>query len=354
MAKNEFMDFLGCPDRVCLVAEVSCNHGGDLKRAIQMIRTAKECGADAVKFQTYTPDSLTLDVKNRYFTIHHPKWGGQTLYQLYKKTAPPLTWFKRLKEVADEVGIVFFSTALDAASVDLLETLDVPCHKLTSFELVDLGLVRCAARTGKPLILSTGMATIEEIREAVQTAKRAGASRIALLKCLSSYPAPWEQMNLRTIPDLRRRFRRPVGLSDHSLGTHAAVAAVALGAVLIEKHFILSKKIKTPDSFFSIVPSELEALVKAVRIVEKSLGQVHYGLTDAEQKSKVFRRSLFVARDVKKGEVFTEENVRSVRPSNGLSPKYLPFILGKRARVHVAKGTPLSPKHIQQLSRVMR
>ena len=324
------------------VAEVSANHGGNFNRAVALIKKAKQCGADAVKFQTYTPETLTINVDNKYFRITHPQWGGQTLYELYKKASTPWNWFKKLKKVADDIGIIFFSTAFDKTAVDLLEEINVPIHKIASFELVDLSLIEYAAKTHKPLILSTGMADICEIQEAVTTARKAGAEDITLLKCVSSYPAKPEEMNLRTIPHMRELFQCPVGLSDHSLGIGASLCAVALGATVIEKHFIQSRKIKTPDSFFSIEPQELKQLVESARIVEQALGEVHYGLTEEQRKSRAFRRSLFVIQDMKKGEVFTEDNIRSIRGAHGLSPKYAPVISGKKAGKNITKGTPLN------------
>jgi len=329
---------------VYIAAEISANHGQDLKRALKMIRVAKACGADAVKFQTYTPDTLTLNVDNKYFRIRHPKWGGQTLYQLYQKAYTPWKWFKKLKKEADTIGIDFFSTAFDKTSVDFLEDLGAFCHKIASFELVDLPLIAYAAKTKKPLILSTGMATFREIKEAVDVARKAGCRDLTLLKCVSSYPADPKQMNLNTIPDMIKRFNFRIGLSDHTMGTGVATAAVVLGARFIEKHFTLSRKIKTPDSFFSLEPHELKNLVDNVRLVEQSLGKVHYGPTKDEEKSRVFRRSLFVSRDIKKGERFTAVNVRSVRPSYGAKPKYLGAILGKKAKRALKVGTPLFMK----------
>jgi pseudaminic acid synthase len=327
---------------VFVIAEVSANHGQNFSRAVTMIKKAKQCGADAVKFQTYTPDTLTINANNKYFRIKHPEWGGQTLYELYKKAYTPWRWFKKLKRVADDLGITFISTAFDESAVDLLEEIDVPVHKIASFELVDLPLIEYAAKTKKPLILSTGMADISEIQEAVTTARNAGAKQITLLKCISSYPAKPEEMNLKTISHMQELFQCPVGLSDHSLGIGAAVCAVALGACMIEKHFTLSRQTKTPDNFFSIEPQELKELVENVRIAEKALGKVHYGLTRQEIKSRIFRRSLFVVRDVKKGELFSEQNVRSIRPANGLAPKYIAVIPGRKAKKNVKKGTPLS------------
>ncbi len=327
---------------VFVVAEVSANHGQNFNRAVALIKKAKQCGADAVKFQTYTPDTLTINAGNKYFRIRHPQWGGQTLYELYKKAHTPWNWFKKLKRVADDLGIIFLSTAFDKSAVDLLEEIGVPIHKIASFELVDIPLIDYAAKTRKPLILSTGMADICEIHEAVTAARIAGAKEITLLKCVSSYPAKPEEMNLRTIPHIRELFRCPVGLSDHSLGIGASLCAVALGACVIEKHFTLSRETKTPDSFFSIEPQELKELVGNIRIVEKALGEVHYGLTQEERQSRVFRRSLFVVQDVRKGDVFNQENVRSIRPAHGLSPKYMAVISGRAARKDIKRGTPLN------------
>ncbi len=325
-----------------IVAEISANHGQNFKRAITLIKKAKECGVDAVKFQAYTPDTVTIDIDNKYFRIRHPQWGGQTLYQLYKKAYTPWKWFKKLKKVADDLGILFFATAFDKTAVDFLEELGVSLHKIASFELVDLPLIEYMAKTKKPLILSTGMATISEIKEAVNTAKDAGAKNITLLKCVSTYPAQPEEMNLKTIPHMRDKFKCSIGLSDHTLGIGVSIAAVTLGAEIIEKHFTLSKSNKGPDSFFSIEPEELKKLVGNVRIVEKSLGEVHYGLTKKEQKSKVFRRSLFAIENIQKGARFTEDNISSIRPAYGLAPKYLESIVGKIAKKDIKKGTPLS------------
>lgn len=327
---------------VFLIAEISANHGQNFNRAVALIKKAKEYGADAVKFQTYTPDILTINVDNKYFKVEHPRWGGQTLYQLYKKTYTPWGWFKKLKKVADDLGIIFFSTAFNKTAVDFLEELDVPVHKIASFELVDLPLIEYVAKTKKPIMISTGMATTPEIKEALHTARNAGAKDIILLKCVSSYPAKPEQMNLRLIPHLRKIFNCPIGLSDHTLGIGASIAAVSLGARVIEKHFTLSRRIKTPDSFFSIEPQELEMLVKNIRIAEKAAGRIHYGLTKEEIKNRIFRRSLFLVKDINKGEAFTQDNVRSIRPAFGLPPKYINAVLGKKAKKNIKKGTPLS------------
>ncbi|MHC4395566.1 MAG: pseudaminic acid synthase [Planctomycetota bacterium] len=330
-----------------VIAEVSANHGQDFNRAVELIKTAKECGADAVKFQAYTPDILTIDASNKYFQIKHPQWGGQTLYELYKKAYTPWKWFKELKKIADDSEILFFATAFDKTSVDFLEDLNVAIHKISSFELADLALIEHAAKTKKPVILSTGMADICEIQEAVNTARGAGAKEIILLKCVSSYPARPEEMNLKTIPHMKELFNCRIGLSDHTVGIGIPLAAVALGATVVEKHFTLSRKVRTPDSFFSIEPAELKNLVKNIRMAERALGKVRYGPTKEEKQSSVFRRSLFVVKDIKAGGIFTEDNIRSIRPSSGLSPKYLKMILGKTAKKKIEKGTPLSWKLIK-------
>jgi len=328
--------------RTFIIAEVSANHGQNFNRAVAMIKKAKECGADAIKFQCYTPDTMTIECDNKYFQVKHPEWGGQTLYELYKKAYTPWKWFKKLKKIADDVGVIFFATAFDKSSVDLLEEINVSVHKIASFELVDLPLIEYAAKTKKPLIMSTGMATIDEIKEAVIVAKKAGAKDITLLKCVSSYPADPKEMNLLTIPDMQKKFKCTVGLSDHTLGTAVSTAAVALGAKVIEKHFTLSRKIETPDSFFSIEPFELKELVDNIRIAEQALGKVHYGLTKDERKSKIFRRSLFVVKDIKKCGKFTEENVRSIRPGHGLHARYFEKIMNQKASRKILKGTPLT------------
>ena len=325
-----------------IIAEVSANHDQDFNKAVDMIREAKVCGVDAVKFQAYTPETLTVNVDNKYFRIKHAKWGGQTLYQLYQKAYTPWEWFPELKKECDDLGIMFFATAFDKKSVDMLEGLNVPIHKIASFELIDLPLIEYAAGMEKPMIMSTGMATIQEIADAVRTASEGGAKEIVLLKCVSDYPAQPEDMNLVTIPDMQERFKVSVGLSDHTLGIETSIAAVTLGASVIEKHFTLSRKTESPDSFFSLEPSELKELVTGVRNTEKALGEVYYGVTEGESKSRSFRRSLFVVEDIKKGQVFTEENVRSIRPADGLPPKEIKDIMGRGAKCDIKKGTPLS------------
>ncbi len=325
-----------------VIAELSANHQHNLEHALALVRAAKTAGADAIKLQTYTPDTLTIQSDKEFFRIGGGTlWDGRTLYDLYGEAYTPWEWHPPLQSVAHELGLDFFSTGFDETAVDFLQELDVPVHKIASFELVDLALIAKMARTGKPLILSTGMATLAEIEEAVNTARSAGATQIALLKCTSAYPSPPEAMNLRTIPHLAQTFNVPVGLSDHTLGTAVPIAAVALGACIVEKHFTLRRSDGGPDSAFSLEPHEFKQMVDAIRVAEKALGQVQYGVNGDEEKSRVFRRSLFVVQDMKKGDVFTAANVRSIRPGHGLAPKYLQEALGKRAARDVEKGTPL-------------
>jgi N-acetylneuraminate synthase len=334
---------IGLGHPVYLVAEMSANHRQDFEQAVQIIRAAREAGADAVKLQTYTPDTLTIRSDRPEFRVGGGTvWDGRTLYDLYAEAYTPWEWQPKLKKVANELGLDLFSTPFDFSAVEFLEKMGVPVYKIASFELVDLPLIRRVAQTGKPIIMSTGMATLGEIDEAVRAAREGGASQIALLKCNSGYPAPPEEMNLRTIPHLSEAFSVPVGLSDHSLGIAVPVAAVALGACIIEKHFTLSRAAPGPDSAFSLEPHEFKAMVDAIRVTEKALGEVRYEPTEREVASRAFRRSLFVVEDMKTGDVFTEKNVRSIRPGGGLAPKYLAEILGRRAAKDIARGTPLS------------
>ncbi len=334
---------IGAGEPVYCIAEVSANHNQDFETAVRIVRAAKDAGADAVKLQTYTPDTITIQSNRECFQVGGGTlWDGRSLYDLYKEAYTPWEWQPKLKKVADDLGMQCFSSAFDASAVDFLETMDVPAHKVASFELVDLPLIQKMAATGKPLIMSTGMATLEEIEEAVRTARRAGATQIALLKCTSAYPAPADEMNLRTIPELARRFDVPVGLSDHTMGIAVPVAAVSLGACIIEKHLTLARAAGGPDSAFSLEPEEFRAMVEGVRTAEKALGSVHFGVSERESRSRVFRRSLFVVRDVKKGELFTSENVRSIRPGDGLHTRHLAEVLGKTAALDIVQGTPLS------------
>ncbi|XOB98438.1 pseudaminic acid synthase [Deinococcota bacterium DY0809b] len=325
-----------------VIAEVSANHNQDLDAAIELVRAAKEAGADAVKVQTYTPDTITLKSDRAPFRISGGTlWDGRVLWDLYREAYMPWDWQPRLKEEAERLGLHFFSTPFDFTAVDFLEELGVPAYKIASFELVDLPLIRRVARTGKPLILSTGMATVSEIEEAVSAAREAGAEQIALLRTNSAYPAPPDEMDLRTIPHMAEMFGVPVGLSDHTLGIAVPVAAVAMGAALIEKHLTLSRSVPGPDSAFSLEPHEFKAMVDAVRTTEKALGGVRYGPTEKEGASRAFRRSLFVVRDIRAGETFTAENVRSIRPAHGLHPRHYEEILGRRAKADIEAGTPL-------------
>lgn len=333
-------------DPCFIVAEMSANHAQDLKIAKRIIKEAKKAGADAIKLQTYMPDTMTLDCKNKYFMIKHPKWGGQTLYNLYKKAYTPWKWHKELKKVADDEGLVFFSTPFDSKAVDLLEELNVPLYKIASAELVDLPLIKYVAQTGKPIVMSTGMATLAEINEAVQAARDNGAKDIILLKCVSSYPSAPSDMNLRTIPDLQKRFNVLAGLSDHTLGFTVSIAAVGLGAKLIEKHFTISRRIKNPDSFFSLEPADLKELVEGVRIVEKAVGKVFYGLTEEEKHSRLYRRSIFAVKSIKKGELLSEKNIRIIRPAYGIKPKHYWSVLGRKASKNIQAGTPLTFKEV--------
>ena len=325
------------------IAEVSANHNHDFAQAVRIIEAAKDAGADAIKLQTYTPDTMTIASDREEFRIGGGTlWDGRNLHDLYGEAYTPWEWQPRLKQVAEDLGMDLFSSAFDFTAVDFLEQMGVPAHKVASFELVDLPLIQRMAGTGKPLIMSTGMASEEEIDEALQTARKAGATQIALLKCTSAYPAPAEEMNLRTIPEMARQFGVPVGLSDHTMGISVPVAALALGACIIEKHLTLSRATPGPDSGFSLEPQEFKAMVEAVRTAEKALGAVHYGLSGKEESSRVFRRSLFVVQDVKRGETFTPENVRSIRPGYGLHTRHLGEVLGKRAVRDIERGTPLS------------
>ena len=332
-----------------IVAELSTNHCQQFEEAMKLIQAAKEAGADAVKLQTYTPDTMTIQCDSAEFQISGgAPWDGRTLYDLYSEAYTPWEWQPKLKKIADDIGIDLFSTPFDKTAVDFLEEVGVPAYKVASFEIVDIPLIEYIASTGKPIIISTGMATLEEIGEAVQAARGAGASQIALLKCTSAYPALPEEMNLRTIPYLSEKLGLPVGLSDHTLGIAVPVAAVALGACIVEKHLTLSRSIASPDSAFSLEPHEFKAMVEAIRTAEKALGEVLNGVSEQEAKSRVFRRSLFVVKDIQEGEVFTDKNVRSIRPGYGLLPKHIRDVIGRRAAKDIKRGTPLKWDLIKQ------
>ncbi|PWE17570.1 pseudaminic acid synthase [Marinicauda salina] len=325
-----------------IVAEMSANHLGDLDRALRIIEAAAACGADAVKIQTYTPDTITLDCDGPDFTLPDGLWAGRTLYDLYSEAQTPFEWHEALFAKAREVGITLFSAPFDFTAVDLLERLDAPAYKIASLEVVDLPLIRRAAEAGKPMIISSGTASLGEIADAVQAAREAGCRELILLHCVSSYPARFEEADLRTIPHLAEAFDVVSGLSDHTPGTAAAVAATALGAALIEKHFTLARADGGPDSAFSLEPDELTRLVEDTRNAHAALGRVRYDLVGAETTYVKFRRSLYVAEDVAAGEELTSRNVRSVRPGHGLAPRHLPDVLGRRAARDLKKGEALS------------
>jgi pseudaminic acid synthase len=330
-----------------IIAELSANHGHKQEVAVETIRAAKRAGADAIKLQTYTADTLTIDCDNEYFTIKEGLWEGRTLYDLYKEAYTPWEWHEELFRVAKEEGLLCFSTPFDKTAVDFLEQFNPPAYKIASFEIQDIPLIEYAASKGRPMIMSTGIAELEDIELAVQTCRDAGNNDITLLKCTSSYPAPIEEANLATIPDLKQRFGVEAGLSDHTLGIVAPVVAVTLGARVIEKHFILDKSIGGPDASFSLDEKEFTEIVSAVRQAEQAVGKVSYELTEKVKASRKFARSLFVVKDIKKGEKFTEENVRSIRPGYGLHPKHFKEILGKTTKENIEKGTPLDWQHIK-------
>lgn len=330
-----------------IIAEMSGNHAGSIERAKDIIYAAKECGADCIKIQTYTADTMTIDCDNPYFQITEGTWKGENLYKLYQKAFTPWEWQEELSKEAKKVGIDFLSTPFDQSSVDFLEKLELPFYKVASFELVDIPLLEYIASKKKPIVMSTGMGSLEEIEEAIAAIYGQGNHDLALMKCSSAYPAKREQMNLRTIKDMQERFHVPVGLSDHSMGSFSATTAVALGASIIEKHFCLSRTIKNPDCTFSMEPHEFKQMVEEVREVEKALGKVAYGVSKQEEYNTRFRRSLFVVKDIAAGETLTKENIRSIRPSNGLKPKYMKDVLGKKANKPLAKGTPLSFEDIE-------
>lgn len=334
---------IGLNRPVYIIAEMSANHGQDFNQAVKIIYAAKEAGADAIKLQTYRPDTITIDCNNEYFRIGKGTiWEGKNLYELYREAYTPWDWQPKLKKITNDLCMDLFSTPFDKTAVDFLENMDVPAYKIASFELVDIPLIQRVAQTSKPIIMSTGMATLSEIDEAVHTAREAGATQIALLKCTSAYPADPADMNLQTIPHMAETFDVPVGLSDHTLGNAVSIAAVTLGACIVEKHFTLSRSIPGPDSTFSLEPHEFKEMVEAIRTTEKALGKVSYDMTEKEAASLVFRRSLFVVKDMKAGDVFTEENVRSIRPSHGLKPRYKQSIMGHRSTKDISKGTPIS------------
>jgi pseudaminic acid synthase len=343
MGKNK----LKLKSNTFIVAELSANHGQSLDTAVETIKAAKRAGADAIKLQTYTADTLTIDCDNKYFTevLQGSIWEGRTLYELYKEAYTPWEWHKQLFRVANEEGLICFSTPFDKTAVDFLEQFNLPAYKIASFEVQDISLIEYAASKGRTMIISTGIAELKDIELAIKTCCDAGNNDIVLLKCTSSYPAPIEEANLATIPDLKQRFGVQVGLSDHTMGIVAPVVAVLLGARVIEKHFILNKSVGGPDASFSLDEKEFTTMTTAIRQAEKSKGNVSYELTEKAKASRKFGRSLFVVKDIQRGERFTEENVRSIRPGYGMHSKYLSQIIGSEANQKLRRGTPLLRNH---------
>jgi pseudaminic acid synthase len=339
---------LGPAHRPYIVAELSANHLGGIERALAIMEAAKRAGADAVKLQTYTADTITIDHDGPGFVIKGGLWDGRKLYDLYKEAHTPWDWHEKLFAKGRELGLAVFSSPFDATAVELLERLGAPAYKIASFEAVDPALIACAAATGKPLIISTGMADRDEIAQSVAAARKAGARDIVLLHCVSSYPAKPEDSNLRTIPDMAQAFGVPIGLSDHTPGTAVAVAATVLGACMIEKHVTLRRADGGPDSAFSLEPEELAQLVAQTTTAHAALGRVNYAPEASEAAMRSLRRSLYVVADMKAGETFTSKNVRSIRPGGGLAPKHLPELLGKRAKVAIARGTALTWPLVEQ------
>lgn len=329
-----------------IIAEMSSNHNGDINRALSLIDAASRAGADAVKLQTYTADTITLDHDSPDFVIGDGLWAGRTLHDLYDEAHTPWNWHAALFQRAAELGITIFSSPFDDTAVDFLENLDVPAYKIASFELLDLSLVERVAKTFKPMIMSSGMASEDEIGEALEVAKSAGSGEVVLLHCVSGYPTPASEANLNMISTLAERFSVPIGLSDHTEGTVVAAASVALGACVIEKHFTLSRADGGPDALFSLEPKELEALGVRCRIAWEALGHNDFQRSPSEIRNVMFRRSLYVVEDIAQGEIFTTKNVRSIRPGFGLPPKNFPHVLGRRATVKIDRGTALKREHI--------
>lgn len=329
-------------EKTYIIAEMSANHAGSLDRAKEIIHAAKEAGADCIKIQTYTPDTITIDCDNEYFHIDNGTWAGENLYHLYEKAYTPWEWQKELKAEAEKLGIDFFSTPFDKTAVDFLEDIGVEFYKIASFEVVDIPLIEYVASKGKPIIMSTGMASLGEIEDAVRAIRRQGNDQIALLRCASAYPAITDEMNLATMVNMKEAFCVPVGLSDHSMGSVGAVTAVALGASIIEKHFCLDREIDNPDASFSMNPSEFQQMVKDIRQAEKAIGKVRYGASEQEKDSIVFRKSVFCVKDINAGDVLTSDNIRVIRPGYGMKPIFYKDILGKRAFRDIKRGTPIS------------
>lgn len=332
---------IGDGQKAYIIAEMSANHSGDFERAIEIIKAAKAAGADCLKIQTYTPETITIDCKKEYFQIKDGLWNKENLFELYGKAFTPWEWQERIKEEVEKCGMDFLSTPFDKTAVDFLESIGTQFYKIASFELVDIPLIKYIASKQKPVIMSTGMGSIGEIEEAVAAVRSMGNDKLILLKCSSAYPAVPTDMNLKTINVLKQTFGLPVGLSDHSMGHIGALTAVACGANVIEKHFCISRAIKNPDSEFSMEPDEFKEMIETIRIAEKAIGTVNFEVSESESKSKKFRKSIFVVKDVKKGDIITEDNIRVIRPSDGLAPKYYDDILGKTFSEDVEYGEPL-------------
>ena len=332
---------------VFIIAELSANHNGSLDTAIETIRAAKRAGANAIKFQTYTADTITIDSKKEDFLIKGTIWEGRNLHDLYTEAYTPWEWHEQLFDVAKEEGLECFSSPFDPTAVELLEKLNVPAYKIASFEITDIPLIELVASKGKPIIISTGIAELEDIELAIDACERMGNENIALLKCTSSYPAPIEEANMIMVKDFAERFNMIVGLSDHTIGSTAPVVATCFGAKIIEKHFILDRSIGGPDSSFSMNEAEFTEMVKAVREAEKAIGKVDYNLTDKQKKGKDFSRSLYIVENIAEGEVLTEKNIRSIRPGFGLHPKFFKEVLGKKVKRNIEKGERLSLEDLE-------
>jgi pseudaminic acid synthase len=333
---------IGSGNPVYVVAEMSANHNNSFEHAVKIIEAAAHAGADAIKVQTYSADTMTLKCDRDEFRVKGTIWNGRSYYDLYEEASMPWDWQPKLMRIANELGLDLFSTPFDISAVEFLESINVPAYKIASFEIVDIPLLKAVALTGKPVIVSTGMATCDEINEAIDTLREYGATEMALLKCTSAYPAPPESMNLRTMQDMRERFHVEIGLSDHSLGIAVPIAAASLGAVIIEKHFTLSRNDLGPDSAFSLEPDELKQMIEAVRVTQRSLGKACYGPNDADRGNLNFRRSLYAVRDIPANAVISEQDVRAIRPGFGLHPRHLNEIIGARANQAIQRGTPMS------------
>lgn len=344
MNKSFYIDKrkVGENEKTFIIAEISANHKQSFERAVEIIKAAKESGADAVKLQTYTPDTITLDCDNEYFQIKQETiWDGTTLHKLYREAYTPWEWQPELKKIAEDMGLICFSSPFDYTSVEFLEKMDVPAYKIASFEINDIPFIEYVASKGKPVIMSTGIATLSDIDEAIKACKRVGNDNVILLKCTSAYPSPLEDINLKTIPNMKDTFDVSVGLSDHTLGSSVSIGAVALGATVIEKHLTLKREDGGPDAAFSMEPHEFKEMVDGIRSIEKALGKVTYELTYKQKKSREHSRSLFIVEDIKEGEIFTKDNLKSIRPGFGLETKYISDILGKKCTRDIKRGTPM-------------